>query len=142
VEGQDKAGRPVVYIFAQRHDKDNRDISEMKKYIILNLEKALKQTRQDEEKMIIVFDLSGFGLRCMDYEVLKLLIDILGYNYPETLSTAFVVNSPFIFSACWAIIRPWLDPVTAAKAQFIDNKKLLNFIDDENLAIEFKETTA
>ena len=113
----------------------------MKKFIIWNLEKALKLTRPDEEKMIIVFDLSGFGLRCMDYEVLKLIIDILGFNYPETLATAFVVNSPFIFWACWAIIRPWLDPVTAAKAQFIDSNKLSDFIDEENLAIEFKAVT-
>lgn len=37
----------------------------------------------------------------MDYEVLKLLIDILGYNYPETLQTAYVVYAPFLFWACW-----------------------------------------
>ncbi|RYH13138.1 hypothetical protein EON65_36405 [archaeon] len=36
-------------------------------------------------------------------------------NYSETLEKLHVVDAPFIFSTCWALIRPWLDPVTAAK---------------------------
>jgi CRAL/TRIO domain len=81
VHGTDKLGRPVFYIFAQRHNKDDRDIVEMKKYIIYSLEKALCRTLPTEEKIIIVFDLTNFSLRCMDYEVLKMLIDILGNHY-------------------------------------------------------------
>ena len=37
----------------------------------------------------------------MDYDVVKLLIDILQFNYPETLLTAYVMNAPFLFWACW-----------------------------------------
>jgi CRAL/TRIO domain len=74
-------------------------------------------------------------------------LPMIGFNYPETLLTAYVVNAPFLFWACWAIIRPWLDPVcnfhvlsdllliyicilhwkvTAAKASFV--KKEVCFI--------------
>ena len=35
--------------------------------------------------------------------------------YPETLSEHFIINSPYIFSAIWSLIKGWLDPVTAAK---------------------------
>ena len=42
VYGSDKNGRPVVYIFAHKHNKDSRDIVEMKKFIIFTLELALK----------------------------------------------------------------------------------------------------
>ena len=44
----------------------------------------------------------------LDYEVVQLLINILQFNYPETLESALIVDSPFLFYACWAVIRPWL----------------------------------
>ena len=139
VEGRDISGKPVIYIFARKHNKDARDIIEMKKFIIYTLETAIQQTLPHEEKMIIVFDLTGFTLQCMDYEVLKMLIDILQYNYPETLGTAYVVNSPFLFWACWAIIKPWLDPVTAAKAQFVNASDVPKLIDQEFAVEEFAQ---
>lgn len=137
VYGRDKNGRPVLYIFAKRHNKNDRDVAEMKKYIIYTLETALKNTNPEDERFTIIFDLSGFSLRCMDYEVLKLLIDILGYNYPETLQTAYVVYAPFLFWACWAIIKSWLDPVTAAKAQFVKETELFDIIEAAEIHPDF-----
>ncbi len=64
----------------------------------------------------------------MNYEVVKILISILQTNYPETLEKVYV-DSPLIFSACWAIIRPWLDPVTQAKVSFVRSSELSNFIE-------------
>lgn len=133
VYGKDKANRPVVYIFAVRHNKDQRNLEEMKKFIIFTLEKALALTKPDEEKMDIVFDLNGFNKKCMDYDVVKLLINILGFNYPETLQVAYVVNAPFIFWACWVIIKPWLDPITAAKVKIVKKEELLNIISHDQL---------
>ena len=111
-------GMPIVRICAHLHDKNDRDVDRMEQYFIFQLERALKLTEKDEEKLIILFDLSGFTMQCMDYEILKLLVKILQYNYPETLFRAYVIDAPFMFSMCWAIIKPWLDPVTARKAEF------------------------
>ena len=36
-----------------------------------------------------------------------------------------------MFYACWAVIRPWLDPVTAAKVSFINADKLPQYISFE-----------
>lgn len=124
IEGHDLNGRPSLFIYAGRHNKSSRDIEEVRMLIIYTLESILKKTKPDEERIVICFDLSGFSYSCMDYEVLQLLINTMQFNYPETLSVALVINSPFIFSACWAIIRPWLDPVTAAKAMFIQKEQL------------------
>jgi hypothetical protein len=71
----------------------------------------------------------------MDYEVVKMLINILQFNYPDILHHALVVNSPFLFSACWAIIRRWLDPVTAAKVLFVSNDQLPEHIPAEHIPI-------
>ena len=88
---------------------------------------------------MISFDLSGFSLSCMDYEIVRLLIDILQYNYPETMNSALIVNSPFLFHACWAVIRPWLDPITASKVVFINQKQLAEHVVLSIDAIEKEE---
>ncbi len=138
IEGHDLNGRPSVFIYAGRHNKNQRDIDEMRMLIIYTLEGILKHTKPEEERIVICFDLSEFSYSCMDYEVLKLLVNILQFNYPETLSVALVINAPFFFSACWAVIRPWLDPVTAAKALFIKKEQLSEYFDDSVIPVEFK----
>jgi hypothetical protein len=128
VQGYDKTGRPAIFIYAAKINKYDRDLEQMRLLIIYTMEEVVKRTKPDEERMLICFDLTGFKLSCMDYDMVKLLISINEFNYPETLSVAYIINSPFIFSACWAVIRPWLDLVTAAKVTFINSDKLREYI--------------
>ena len=130
IHGRDKMNRPVINTLAGRHDKDNRDPAELKRFIIYMIEETVRQSNPEEETLTIVFDLTSFGFQCMDYEAVKLLITILQTNYPEVLGQALIINSPFIFWACWAIIKGWLDPVTAAKVHFIGLEDVPNYIDD------------
>lgn len=135
LSGKDKEGRPIIFIIVRNHNKDNRDIEEMKRYIIYTLENTIKASNPEEEKMLIVFDMTNFGFSCMDYEVVKMLINILEFNYPETLHTAILLSSPMIFSGCWMVISPWLDPVTKAKVAFVNKSKITEII-DENMIPE------
>lgn len=105
----------------------------MKLLIIYILELVLSKSIPTEQRIMICFDLSGFKLSCMDYDIVKLLISILEFNYPETLSSALIINAPFIFYACWAVIRPWLDPITASKVAFIKQKDLINYLGNNYL---------
>jgi hypothetical protein len=130
VEGKDFNNRPLGYGAARVHDKYNRDIEDMRILIIFVLEKLIANAIPHEERFTIVFDLNGFSLKCMDYEVVKVLVSILQTHYPETLEKVFVVDAPFIFWACWSIIKPWLDPVTAAKVTFIKKAELKDHLDD------------
>ncbi len=142
INGVDKEGRPVAFVIAGRHDKNNRDISEINRFIIYLIETIIKMSNPDEETYSIVFDLSSFSLQCMDFESVRLLIDILQVNYPDVLGRAYVVNSPFIFSACWSVIRPWLDPVTANKVLFVKLDQLSEFIDAEHILPELGKRDA
>jgi hypothetical protein len=128
VEGYDTTGRPAIFIYARKHNKNDRNLEELRLLIIYTMETIIKRTKPDEERMLICFDLTDFRMSCMDYEMVKLLISILEFNYPETLSSALIINAPFIFYACWAVIRPWLDPVTAAKVAFVSGDKLFEHI--------------
>jgi hypothetical protein len=129
IEGFDKNQRPCVRIYASKHNKNQRDLEGIRYLIIHTLENLIKVSKPEEERIVLCFDLSNFTLQCMDYEVVQLLINILRFNYPETLSVAFIIDSPMLFSACWSMIRPWLDPVTAKKALFVSNSKLLHYMD-------------
>lgn len=143
-EGYDRMGRPLVSMIARRHDKNNRDISEVCNLIIHTLETAThrSRSRQNDEKIVILFDMSGFSTSVMDYEAVKVLINILLKNYPDILAASFIVNSPLLFSACWAIIRPWLDPVTAAKCVFLKPHQLVDYVDVAELPADIAGVTA
>jgi hypothetical protein len=129
VKNTDKNGRPIIWIVAARHDSADRDINVMRKFIIWTIRETVKANHIDQdERMVLIFDLSFFGLACMDYEVVKLLVDILQMNFPDILEVAYIVNSPFIFYACWAVIKPWLDPVTVEKVCFCSTEELQSVI--------------
>lgn len=134
--GYDKLGRPIIAIITRKHDKNKRILEDLRSYIIYVLECAIKQSRPEDEKIVLLFDLSKFGLACMDYDAVKLIVDVLQYNYPETLGMALIVGAPMLFSACWAVIKPWLDPVTAAKCVFVKSHQLTDHIDLDQIATE------
>jgi hypothetical protein len=67
----------------------------------------------------------------MDDEASKILITILQTHYPETLGTMLIVDAPMLFSACWAVIKMWIDPVTAEKVKFISRDKLQDFFSSD-----------
>ena len=99
--GVDKCSRPVLYVHARKHNMYDRVADEVKKAIIYYLEESVKKSKHDEEQICLVFDMYYFGMSCMDYEVVKILISILQCNYPDVLGQAYIVGAPFIFSACW-----------------------------------------
>lgn len=123
----DKEGRPCLYCFVHRHDASDRDLEDMILFIVYSLETLVRNSKPDEETFNVFFDLSRFSMRNMDFEVVKNLINILQTNYPDTLERFNIIDSPMIFSACWAVIRPWIDPVTAHKVQFIRRSQIAEY---------------
>ena len=61
----------------------------------------------------------------------------IGPNYyPETMGKFYIINSPWMFSTVWSVIKGWLDPVTVAKINIPSGdgkKELLAQIPAENL---------
>ncbi len=133
---RDLNGRPASYVYAHRHNAYDRDIKEIKMLSIWVLESLRKAANPEEERFVIGVDLGKFTMRCMDYEALKCQIDILQSHYPDTLESCYIIDSPFIFSACWRVIRPWLDPVTAKKVMFIKKSELPLYFDENNIPTE------
>mmetsp|Transcript_32877 Transcript_32877/g.56260 ORF Transcript_32877/g.56260 Transcript_32877/m.56260 type:complete len:102 (+) Transcript_32877:3-308(+) len=58
-----------------------------------------------------------------DINTVKRLIKILVVHYPDRLGMAIIFNAPFLFSAVWAIISPFLEEVTRKKVLFVSNNR-------------------
>ncbi len=60
--------------------------------------------------------------------------------YPETLANLYIINAPWIFHPLWALIKPWLDPVTKNKFHILGSsfrEKLQEVIDLDQLPVEY-----
>lgn len=72
-------------------------------------------------KVTVVFDLAHLSLspNSTAMAIFKATVDIDQHFYPERLHQAYFINSPWIFKGLWAVISPWLDPVTKAKVRLL-----------------------
>lgn len=70
--------------------------------------------------------------------LIQLLSDIDGKQYPETIGRIFVINAFTSFALAWQMVKPWIVPTTAAKMKILGGPKefipvLQDFIGEENL---------
>ncbi|CAG7557500.1 unnamed protein product [Fusarium equiseti] len=134
VRGTDKDDHPVYVIRVRHHDPHKQTAEAMETYVLHNIETLRMMAREPNDKVCLIFDLTSFGLRNMDFHVIKFLIDVLETRYPETLGVVLVHNAPFVFWGVWTVIKHWLDPVVASKIHFTNGTKgLLKFIPKSNL---------
>mmetsp|Transcript_6061 Transcript_6061/g.21398 ORF Transcript_6061/g.21398 Transcript_6061/m.21398 type:complete len:114 (+) Transcript_6061:118-459(+) len=76
-------------------------------------------------------------LRGKKRQVLQKIFHIGSTYYPESMWKIYLVNSPLIFRAIWAIIKPWLHPVTLSKIQIIGSaKEAIKKMNEEGIPIE------
>jgi hypothetical protein len=47
------------------------------------------------------------------------MLTMLMNHYPERLHRVYLVDAPVLFRAFWALISPFVDPVTKEKFQFV-----------------------
>jgi len=87
-----------------------------------------------------IMDFSGLGRAHLDRRgmvYVKKLLDLSQGNYPEMLGTLFVVNTPWVFTFAWKIVKPWLNEKTLAKIHILPNDGYIDvlkqYIDEENI---------
>lgn len=94
------------------------------------------------DKQVIVMDLKGVPFT-PDWHLMKNLKRVIDTDqdyYPETLGTILVINAPFFFTAIWAVVKPWLDPMVMEKVQIVGGSyadTLKHFIDEDQIPEEY-----
>ncbi|KAI1317930.1 CRAL/TRIO domain-containing protein [Xylariaceae sp. FL0255] len=134
VRGKDKENRIIYNIHVRLHDPRAQTPYCMEEYVLHNIESLRVLIKPPNDKCCLIFDMTGFGLKNMDFHVVRFLVSVFEARYPETLGLVLIHNAPFVFWGIWNIIKGWLDPVIASKINFTrKTKDMLQFISEENL---------
>jgi hypothetical protein len=133
----DKEGRPVCIIRARHHDGSKIDHLEAQRFCVFMMEYGRTLLKPGIETVTIIFDMTDAAVKNLDLKSLKFMIQMFQNHYPESLGRILVYNSPWFVWGTWKLIRPLLDPVTAAKVCFTDNREILHYISQEDLLEEY-----
>ncbi|CAM8992416.1 unnamed protein product [Rhodiola kirilowii] len=86
---------------------------------------------------IKVLDMTGLKLSALNQiKLLTVISTIDDLNYPEKTDTYYIVNAPYIFSACWKVVKPLLRERTRKKIQVLQGSgkdELLQIMDYASL---------
>ncbi|MCL7050261.1 hypothetical protein MKW94_018984, partial [Papaver nudicaule] len=73
---------------------------------------------RDRVVLVKVLDMTGLNLSALSQiKLLTVISTIDDLNYPEKTDTYYIVNVPYIFSACWKVVEPLLQERTRKKIQ-------------------------
>ncbi|KAH8648681.1 CRAL-TRIO domain-containing protein [Xylariales sp. PMI_506] len=138
VRGLDKQRRPVYIVKPRLHKPSTQTEKAMENYILHTIESIHVLVRDPFDTACLIFDMTGFGLRNMDFPAVRFIISVFESRYPETLGLVLIHNAPYVFSGIWRVVKAWLDPVIASKINFTrSTADMEEFISKENLQAEY-----
>jgi len=135
--GVDKEGRPVCIIKSRLHDPSKSERLEAERFAVCMIEYGRRLLKLPVETVTLVFDMSNSTMKNIDIANLRFMIKTLQSHYPECLGKILVFNSSWIFWGIWKLVKPMLDPVTAAKLAFVDKNNIKDFIQPDVCLKEF-----
>ncbi|XAR65769.1 hypothetical protein NMG60_11010008 [Bertholletia excelsa] len=120
-----------VHYYVQSHIQ----INEYRDRVILP--SATRKYGRHISKCLKVLDMTGLKLSALSQiKLLSIISTIDDLNYPEKTLTYYVVNAPYIFSACWKVVKPLLHERTRKKIQVLSGcgqDELLKIMDYASL---------
>lgn len=133
---KDKHGRPVLVM--RPRCQNTKSVEGQMKYLVYCMENAVVNLPEDQEQMIWLVDFRGYTLSNFSIKVTKETAHILQDYYPERLGIAILYDAPKIFEPFWKLAKPFLDPKTVSKVQFMysddpNSKKMMEELFDMSL---------
>lgn len=95
------------------------------------------------EQSLTILDMENIGVSILGGKVkqfVKIASDIGQNYYPEMLGSMYLINTGFLFSAVWTLVKGFIDEKTRKKIHVEKSsyqKKLLELIDAKNLPTFF-----
>ena len=126
--------QPICYIHVKKHLTWGQPGASMSKYVIYAMESFRLLMMPPNDKVVLLFDLTGFGLKNMDWNCILFIVKCLEAYYPESLGTLFIHNAPWIFHGIWKLLGPMLDPVVRSKVRFTKKPEDIDLVPRERLA--------
>ena len=91
------------------------------------------------EQGLTILDLHGFTMGQINkrvYHFVQIASKIGQDYYPEIMGQLLIVDSPWVFSGVYAVVKGFLDPKTRKKIQIVGSKyqkQLLELVDEDKL---------
>ncbi|XP_004498146.1 SEC14 cytosolic factor [Cicer arietinum] len=128
MSGYTKEGVPVIAVgvglstYDKASDKyyiqSHIQVNEYRDRVILPT--ATKKHGQYIGTCVKVLDMTGLKFSALNQlRLLTAISTIDDLNYPEKTDTYYIVNAPYVFSACWKVVRPLLQERTRRKIQVL-----------------------
>ncbi|KAF5815102.1 putative CRAL-TRIO lipid binding domain, CRAL/TRIO domain, CRAL/TRIO domain superfamily [Helianthus annuus] len=145
MSGYTKDGRPVIAVGVGLSTYDKASIHYyVQSHIQINeyrdrviLPSATKKFERHISTCVKVLDMTGLKLSHLNQiKLLTVISSIDDLNYPEKTDTYYIVNAPYVFSACWKVVKPLLQERTRKKVQVLSGcgkDDLLKIMDYESL---------
>ncbi|KAK2640133.1 hypothetical protein Ddye_027928 [Dipteronia dyeriana] len=145
LSGYSKEGLPVVAIGAGLSTFDKASVHcYVQSHIQMNeyrdrviLPSASKKCGRYIGTCLKVLDMTGLKLSALNQiKLLTVISTIDDLNYPEKTDAYYIVNAPYIFSACWKVVKPLLQERTKRKIQVLQGNgrdELLKVMDYASL---------
>lgn len=139
--GYCKKGRPVfaIGVGLSGYDKASADkyvqshiqINEYRDQVLLP--NASKKYGSYIGPCLKILDMTGLKLSALNrIKILTMISTVDDLNYPEKTETYYIVNAPYVFSACWKVVKPLLQERTRRKIQVLQGcgrEELLKVMD-------------
>ncbi|TVU08128.1 hypothetical protein EJB05_41516 [Eragrostis curvula] len=110
-------------------------INEYRDRIILPM--VTKKFGRPISTCIKVLDMTGLKLSALNQmKIVTAISTVDDLNYPEKTETYYIVNAPYIFSACWKVVKPLLQERTRKKVHVLrgcGRDELLKIMDQSSL---------
>ncbi|KAI9340681.1 CRAL-TRIO domain-containing protein [Zopfochytrium polystomum] len=117
VNGFDKQGRPIIYLI-KRQKTENPDLNV--RLLLFCLEEAIRLMPEGVEKVCLIIDLKEYKRsNSTPISVSRFTLNVLLSHYPERLGVCAILNAPWIFGTLWAMVSPFIDPITQAKVRML-----------------------
>jgi len=129
-EETDKGGNKILVKCVRKHLKNAESAEEMKKLIIYLLEEIRKNNAS--QRATLVFDCSGAGLKNVDMDIIKFLINIFENYYPNMLGKILVFDLPWILNPVFTIIKALLPPPAAKILEIVTGRDVGEHMEDSS----------
>ncbi|KAL2316635.1 hypothetical protein Fmac_030511 [Flemingia macrophylla] len=128
MSGFSKEGLPVIAIgvglstFDEAFDKyyvqSHIQMNEYRDRVILP--RATKNHGRHIDTCVKVLDMTGLKFSALNQlKLLTAISTIDDLNYPEKTEAYYIVNVPYVFSACWKVVKPLLQERTRRKVHVL-----------------------
>lgn len=118
----DRQGRTVIVM--RPANQNTSDPYGQVRLLVHALENAIGNLPPGQEQMVWLIDFKKWTLRqSIPLSTAREVAYVLQTMYPERLKVAFLYDPPWIFETFWSLIKPFLDPETFKKVNFVYTKK-------------------